>query len=116
METTSWHLIAWGEILGRWVLFRGPHSPGADPPPFPSSVHFSLAVSVKMNVLLFAPGLLFLLLTQFGFRGALPKLALCAALQVPPYPALTEEKGPPLTEDQASLNLLGLSQQMRVWS
>uniref|UniRef100_F1M8K7 Dol-P-Man:Man(5)GlcNAc(2)-PP-Dol alpha-1,3-mannosyltransferase n=1 Tax=Rattus norvegicus TaxID=10116 RepID=F1M8K7_RAT len=43
---------------------------------------FSLAVSVKMNVLLFAPGLLFLLLTQFGFRGALPKLALCAALQV----------------------------------
>ncbi|XP_021065785.1 dol-P-Man:Man(5)GlcNAc(2)-PP-Dol alpha-1,3-mannosyltransferase isoform X1 [Mus pahari] len=43
---------------------------------------FSLAVSVKMNVLLFAPGLLFLLLTQFGFRGALPKLAICAALQV----------------------------------
>uniref|UniRef100_A0A338P6Q6 Dol-P-Man:Man(5)GlcNAc(2)-PP-Dol alpha-1,3-mannosyltransferase n=1 Tax=Mus musculus TaxID=10090 RepID=A0A338P6Q6_MOUSE len=42
---------------------------------------FSLAVSVKMNVLLFAPGLLFLLLTQFGFRGALPKLAICAALQ-----------------------------------
>ncbi|GAB1300116.1 Dol-P-Man:Man(5)GlcNAc(2)-PP-Dol alpha-1,3-mannosyltransferase [Apodemus speciosus] len=41
----------------------------------------SLAVSVKMNVLLFAPGLLFLLLTQFGFRGALPKLAICAALQ-----------------------------------
>uniref|UniRef100_A0A8C8UK58 Dol-P-Man:Man(5)GlcNAc(2)-PP-Dol alpha-1,3-mannosyltransferase n=1 Tax=Peromyscus maniculatus bairdii TaxID=230844 RepID=A0A8C8UK58_PERMB len=43
---------------------------------------FSLAVSVKMNVLLFAPGLLFLLLTQFGFRGALPKLAICAAVQV----------------------------------
>ncbi|XP_051047108.1 dol-P-Man:Man(5)GlcNAc(2)-PP-Dol alpha-1,3-mannosyltransferase isoform X1 [Phodopus roborovskii] len=43
---------------------------------------FSLAVSVKMNVLLFAPGLLFLLLTQFGFRGALPKLAICAAIQV----------------------------------
>ncbi|XP_048203200.1 dol-P-Man:Man(5)GlcNAc(2)-PP-Dol alpha-1,3-mannosyltransferase isoform X2 [Perognathus longimembris pacificus] len=43
---------------------------------------FSLAVSVKMNVLLFAPGLLFLLLTQFGFRGALPKLSICAALQV----------------------------------
>ncbi|XP_042524648.1 dol-P-Man:Man(5)GlcNAc(2)-PP-Dol alpha-1,3-mannosyltransferase isoform X3 [Dipodomys spectabilis] len=41
-----------------------------------------LAVSVKMNVLLFAPGLLFLLLTQFGFRGALPKLSICAALQV----------------------------------
>uniref|UniRef100_A0A2K6U273 Dol-P-Man:Man(5)GlcNAc(2)-PP-Dol alpha-1,3-mannosyltransferase n=1 Tax=Saimiri boliviensis boliviensis TaxID=39432 RepID=A0A2K6U273_SAIBB len=43
---------------------------------------FSLAVSVKMNVLLFAPGLLFLLLTQFGFRGALPKLGICAGLQV----------------------------------
>ncbi|XP_054102165.1 dol-P-Man:Man(5)GlcNAc(2)-PP-Dol alpha-1,3-mannosyltransferase isoform X8 [Callithrix jacchus] len=42
---------------------------------------FSLAVSVKMNVLLFAPGLLFLLLTQFGFRGALPKLGICAGLQ-----------------------------------
>ncbi|XP_005383394.1 PREDICTED: dol-P-Man:Man(5)GlcNAc(2)-PP-Dol alpha-1,3-mannosyltransferase [Chinchilla lanigera] len=43
---------------------------------------FSLAVSVKMNVLLFAPGLLFLLLTQFGFHGALPKLGICAVLQV----------------------------------
>ncbi|XP_047420473.1 dol-P-Man:Man(5)GlcNAc(2)-PP-Dol alpha-1,3-mannosyltransferase isoform X1 [Sciurus carolinensis] len=43
---------------------------------------FSLAVSVKMNVLLFAPGLLFLLLMQFGFRGALPKLGICAVLQV----------------------------------
>ncbi|XP_037695394.1 dol-P-Man:Man(5)GlcNAc(2)-PP-Dol alpha-1,3-mannosyltransferase isoform X2 [Choloepus didactylus] len=43
---------------------------------------FSLAVSVKMNVLLFAPGLLFLLLMQFGLRGALPKLGICAILQV----------------------------------
>ncbi|XP_070439401.1 dol-P-Man:Man(5)GlcNAc(2)-PP-Dol alpha-1,3-mannosyltransferase isoform X2 [Equus przewalskii] len=43
---------------------------------------FSLAVSVKMNVLLFAPGLLFLLLMQFGLRGALPKLGICAVLQV----------------------------------
>ncbi|XP_076973850.1 dol-P-Man:Man(5)GlcNAc(2)-PP-Dol alpha-1,3-mannosyltransferase isoform X1 [Tamandua tetradactyla] len=43
---------------------------------------FSLAVSVKMNVLLFAPGLLFLLLTQFGLRGSLPKLGICAFLQV----------------------------------
>ncbi|XP_078010795.1 dol-P-Man:Man(5)GlcNAc(2)-PP-Dol alpha-1,3-mannosyltransferase isoform X3 [Phascolarctos cinereus] len=41
-----------------------------------------LAVSVKMNVLLFAPGLLFLLLSQFGLRGALPKLGICALLQV----------------------------------
>ncbi|KAG8136252.1 hypothetical protein E2320_009213 [Naja naja] len=43
---------------------------------------FSLAVSVKMNILLFAPGLLFLLLRRFGLRGAIPKLAICAALQV----------------------------------
>lgn len=43
----------------------------------------SLAVSVKMNVLLFAPGLLFLLLRRFGLVGAIPKLAICAALQVP---------------------------------
>ncbi|XP_006869853.1 PREDICTED: dol-P-Man:Man(5)GlcNAc(2)-PP-Dol alpha-1,3-mannosyltransferase [Chrysochloris asiatica] len=43
---------------------------------------FSLAVSVKMNVLLFAPGLLFLLLMQFGLRRALPKLGICAVLQV----------------------------------
>ncbi|ETE58663.1 Dol-P-Man:Man(5)GlcNAc(2)-PP-Dol alpha-1,3-mannosyltransferase, partial [Ophiophagus hannah] len=41
-----------------------------------------LAVSVKMNILLFAPGLLFLLLRRFGLRGAIPKLAICAALQV----------------------------------
>ncbi|KAM6444000.1 dol-P-Man:Man(5)GlcNAc(2)-PP-Dol alpha-1,3-mannosyltransferase [Liasis olivaceus] len=43
---------------------------------------FSLAVSVKMNILLFAPGLLFLLLQRFGLRGALPKLAICAVLQI----------------------------------
>ncbi|XP_038273073.1 dol-P-Man:Man(5)GlcNAc(2)-PP-Dol alpha-1,3-mannosyltransferase isoform X2 [Dermochelys coriacea] len=43
---------------------------------------FSLAVSVKMNVLLFAPGLLFLLLWRFGPLGAVPKLSICALLQV----------------------------------
>jgi alpha-1,3-mannosyltransferase len=42
----------------------------------------SLAVSVKMNVLLFAPGLLFLLLSEFGLMRAIPKLSLCAAIQV----------------------------------
>ncbi|NWS40360.1 ALG3 mannosyltransferase, partial [Probosciger aterrimus] len=49
---------------------------------------FSLAVSVKMNILLFAPGLLFLLLQQFGLRGCIPKLCICALLQVvlgPPF-------------------------------
>uniref|UniRef100_A0A8C1EHZ4 Dol-P-Man:Man(5)GlcNAc(2)-PP-Dol alpha-1,3-mannosyltransferase n=1 Tax=Cyprinus carpio carpio TaxID=630221 RepID=A0A8C1EHZ4_CYPCA len=43
---------------------------------------YSLAVSVKMNVLLFAPGLLFLLLCEFGLWKALPKLSLCAGIQL----------------------------------
>ncbi|CAL8281654.1 unnamed protein product [Lota lota] len=43
---------------------------------------YSLAVSVKMNVLLFAPGLLFLLLSEFGLIKTIPKLALCAAIQL----------------------------------
>uniref|UniRef100_A0A8B9B7L9 Dol-P-Man:Man(5)GlcNAc(2)-PP-Dol alpha-1,3-mannosyltransferase n=1 Tax=Anser brachyrhynchus TaxID=132585 RepID=A0A8B9B7L9_9AVES len=42
----------------------------------------SLAVSVKMNILLFAPGLLFLLLKRFGLLGCIPKLCICALLQV----------------------------------
>ncbi|NWI70935.1 ALG3 mannosyltransferase, partial [Todus mexicanus] len=45
-------------------------------------VLFSLAVSVKMNILLFAPGLLFLLLQRFGLLGCIPKLCICAVLQV----------------------------------
>ncbi|XP_052319969.1 dol-P-Man:Man(5)GlcNAc(2)-PP-Dol alpha-1,3-mannosyltransferase [Oncorhynchus keta] len=43
---------------------------------------YSLAVSVKMNVLLFAPGLLFLLLSEFGLMRTIPKLSLCAAIQL----------------------------------
>ncbi|XP_066508883.1 dol-P-Man:Man(5)GlcNAc(2)-PP-Dol alpha-1,3-mannosyltransferase-like [Hoplias malabaricus] len=43
---------------------------------------YSLAVSVKMNVMLFAPGLLFLLLSEFGLIKTLPKLILCAVIQV----------------------------------
>ncbi|NWV32579.1 ALG3 mannosyltransferase, partial [Grantiella picta] len=43
---------------------------------------FSLAVSVKMNILLFAPGLLFLLLQRFGLLGCIPKLCICVLLQV----------------------------------
>uniref|UniRef100_A0AAY5EUY3 Dol-P-Man:Man(5)GlcNAc(2)-PP-Dol alpha-1,3-mannosyltransferase n=1 Tax=Electrophorus electricus TaxID=8005 RepID=A0AAY5EUY3_ELEEL len=43
---------------------------------------YSLAVSVKMNVMLFAPGLLFLLLSEFGLMKTLPKLTLCALIQV----------------------------------
>ncbi|KAL7842478.1 hypothetical protein SRHO_G00241670 [Serrasalmus rhombeus] len=43
---------------------------------------YSLAVSVKMNVMLFAPGLLFLLLSEFGLIRTLPKLILCAVIQL----------------------------------
>ncbi|CAL8312564.1 unnamed protein product [Gadus morhua 'NCC'] len=43
---------------------------------------YSLAVSVKMNVLLFAPGLLFLLLSEFGLIKTIPKLTLCAVIQL----------------------------------
>lgn len=42
----------------------------------------SLAVSVKMNVMLFAPGLLFILLSEFGLIKTLPKLTICAIIQV----------------------------------
>ena len=43
---------------------------------------FSLAVSVKMNIFLFSPGLLVVLLLTHGWRGTLPRLVLCAAVQV----------------------------------
>uniref|UniRef100_G3PQJ8 Dol-P-Man:Man(5)GlcNAc(2)-PP-Dol alpha-1,3-mannosyltransferase n=1 Tax=Gasterosteus aculeatus aculeatus TaxID=481459 RepID=G3PQJ8_GASAC len=43
---------------------------------------YSLAVSVKMNVLLFAPGLLMLLLSEFGLIRTIPKLSLCAVIQL----------------------------------
>ena len=42
----------------------------------------SLAVSVKMNILLFAPGLLLLLISKFGIYKTPIYLAICAALQV----------------------------------
>jgi alpha-1,3-mannosyltransferase len=43
---------------------------------------FSAAVSVKMNVLLFAPGLLVVLLARHGPVRTGPYLAACATLQV----------------------------------
>ncbi|XP_060762021.1 dol-P-Man:Man(5)GlcNAc(2)-PP-Dol alpha-1,3-mannosyltransferase [Neoarius graeffei] len=43
---------------------------------------YSLAVSVKMNVMLFAPGLLFILLSEFGLMKTIPKLTLCAIIQL----------------------------------
>lgn len=42
----------------------------------------SLAVSVKMNILLYAPGLLFLLLQRNGARRTVWLLIACAAVQV----------------------------------
>eukprot|EP00808_Paulinella_micropora_P027056 g26966.t1 len=45
-------------------------------------ISFSFAVSVKMNVLLFAPGLLLVLWRRFGFLRTIPKLAVCATLQI----------------------------------
>ena len=43
---------------------------------------FSLAVSIKMNILLFAPGLLLLLWKRFGFWRTIPRLIVCAVPQV----------------------------------
>jgi hypothetical protein len=42
----------------------------------------SLAVSVKMNILLYAPGLLALMLIDLGLFATVPRLALCAAVQL----------------------------------
>ncbi|BFZ23234.1 hypothetical protein BsWGS_26273 [Bradybaena similaris] len=43
---------------------------------------YSLGVSIKMNLLLFAPGLLFLLLATQGVRGTVKHLVICAAPQI----------------------------------
>eukprot|EP01126_Amoeba_proteus_P003306 TRINITY_DN1109_c0_g1_i2.p1 TRINITY_DN1109_c0_g1~~TRINITY_DN1109_c0_g1_i2.p1 ORF type:complete len:355 (+),score=20.03 TRINITY_DN1109_c0_g1_i2:206-1270(+) len=43
---------------------------------------YSFAVGIKMNIFLFAPGLLLLLLRRFGVFGTIPKLGLCAAVQL----------------------------------
>ena len=42
----------------------------------------SLAVSVKMNILLFAPGLFFLLIEACGWIGTLKNLSISAVTQV----------------------------------
>ena len=46
------------------------------------SLLFSLAVSVKMNILLYSPALLIFYLTNLGQVGTLLQLSLCAGLQV----------------------------------
>lgn len=43
---------------------------------------YSLAVSVKMNILLFAPALLLGYLTTLGLKETLKQLAICAGLQI----------------------------------
>lgn len=43
---------------------------------------FSFAVSIKMNVLLFAPGLLVLLIQSLGLKKAFLHILLCAVVQV----------------------------------
>ncbi|KAK5576305.1 hypothetical protein RB653_007446 [Dictyostelium firmibasis] len=54
-------------IKGRWNL---------------GCLFFSCSVSVKMNVLLYAPALLFLMLSTFGFWRTIPKLMICGFVQV----------------------------------
>eukprot|EP00758_Cryptobia_borreli_P003789 Tbor_TRINITY_DN3985_c0_g1::TRINITY_DN3985_c0_g1_i1::g.819::m.819/K03845/ALG3; alpha-1,3-mannosyltransferase len=46
------------------------------------SIIFSLAVSVKMNIFLFAPGLLTIYLTQLGVLGTIFQLFICALVQL----------------------------------
>jgi len=64
-------LLAWASFAlfcrGRWVV---------------GCVCFSLGVGVKMSVLLYAPGLLFLLLEAHGIAGAVCHIAICALVQL----------------------------------
>ncbi|XP_071445125.1 lethal(2)neighbour of tid protein [Hetaerina americana] len=46
------------------------------------SLFYSFAVSIKMNILLFAPALLLAYLTSLGLQGTVIQLAVCASLQV----------------------------------
>eukprot|EP00049_Salpingoeca_infusionum_P004181 m.75463 g.75463 ORF g.75463 m.75463 type:complete len:405 (+) comp12452_c1_seq1:95-1309(+) len=43
---------------------------------------FSLAVSIKMNVILFAPGLFIVLILNTGLPATIARIALCGAIQV----------------------------------
>ncbi|GMT15108.1 hypothetical protein PFISCL1PPCAC_6405, partial [Pristionchus fissidentatus] len=45
-------------------------------------VFYSLAVSIKMNVLLFAPALFFLLLTNQGYAGTIWNIGICGLIQL----------------------------------
>lgn len=45
-------------------------------------IFYSLAVGIKMNILLFAPPLFLLLVNSLGLLGAIPPLAICALIQL----------------------------------
>ena len=45
-------------------------------------VYYSLAVSIKMNIFLFAPALLILMLIDIGLVGAVACISLCALIQL----------------------------------
>ncbi|XP_054719574.1 dol-P-Man:Man(5)GlcNAc(2)-PP-Dol alpha-1,3-mannosyltransferase-like [Uloborus diversus] len=46
------------------------------------SIFFSFAVSVKMNILLYAPGLLFVMLHDIGFKNTAYCIFVCALVQI----------------------------------
>lgn len=45
-------------------------------------VAYSTAVAVKMNIFLFAPGLLLIMLIDIGLKGAIKSISLCALVQI----------------------------------
>ncbi|KAF8361944.1 algn-3 [Pristionchus pacificus] len=49
---------------------------------FIGCIIYSVAVSIKMNVLLFAPALFFLLLTNTGYAGAIWYIGICGLVQL----------------------------------
>lgn len=46
------------------------------------SIFYSLGVSIKMNILLYAPALFFFYLTNLGFKGTIIQLFICGLIQV----------------------------------
>lgn len=46
------------------------------------SIFYSLGVSVKMNILLYAPALFFFYLVNLGFKGTIVQLFICGLIQV----------------------------------
>lgn len=47
-----------------------------------ASLLYSMAVSVKMNILLFSPAILLMYLTCLGLKGTLIQLTICASVQI----------------------------------